>query len=115
MSDATFDPCHNLVIATELNTGRGIDVIPRKAGGTSISQPLWTLAQRVLWELFTRSLIRPYADPTVYELSAYCLTGSDTAPTLDPRLTSSTPPWNPPNLDPRLVAVKSPLTAVACP
>lgn len=114
LSGAAFDPCRNLVIATELKTARGIYVIPRDPGGVPISQSLSTTAQGVFYEPYTRTVIRQFTDQSNFELSAYLIKGTNTAPTLSQRLSSSSLPWNPPVLDPRMVAVKIPPQAVNC-
>ncbi len=112
LSAAAYDPCRDLVIATEVATPskQGIYVIPRTAGGTPTSLTLTTSAQSVFYEPYTTSVIRPFADKSNPQLTAYTLGGDKTTPTLSPR---TTPPWNPPPLDPRLVVVESPANPLA--
>lgn len=114
ISGAAFDPCRNLVIATELDSARGIYVIPRDSSGTPMEKPLTTTLQGVYYEPYTHTVLQQYTDQNSFALNAYLLGGTNVVPSLSQRLSTGTLPWNPPPLDPRVVAVETPLQPVAC-
>jgi hypothetical protein len=113
ISSADFDPCREIILATELLTRRAIFAIPTKAGGTPVAENLATSAQRVVYEPYTKSVIRPFDDASNPEISAYLLEGTDLAPSFAKRSAGGTMPWEPPTgILPGAVVVKKPATPV---
>jgi hypothetical protein len=114
ISAATYDRCLEVVIASELLTAQSIFVIPTTAGGTVHKEPVSSSAQRVAFEPYTRTVIRPFVDNSNPELTAYVLGGTKIAPTLAQRPQPNLP-WAPPAaLIPDIVMTRDPGTA-ACP
>ncbi len=116
ISSADFDPCFEVALATELITDKAVFAIPTRmmggTPGTPAKQAVTTAAQRVVWEPYTRTAIRPFDDNQNRELSAFRLGGTDVAPTLTRRVGD----WMPPtDVRPRVVVTKRPETPVNCP
>lgn len=111
INDADFDACTQTALATELGATPQqtptIFAIPLQSGGTVAQQSLSTPAQRVVFEPFTRTVIRPL-DGGNPEISAFVLGGTETEPTFNRRLANDqTLPWDPPPVEPKIVVVKS--------
>ena len=108
ISSASYDPCIEMVFATELITDQAIFAIPIKQGlamRTPFKQPVNTAAQSAFFEPFTRSVIRPFDDDANREISAFYLQGTEGVPTLQRRIGD----WSPPtDLRPRIVRIKVP-------
>jgi hypothetical protein len=110
ITSAEYDRCLDLVLATESINARAIFAIPLTAGGTVHKQTLATAAQQIIFEPYTRTVIRSFDDAASPELTAYLLEGTTTAPTLRERLSGSGAlSWSPPtDLIPGTILVKSP-------
>jgi len=114
ISAATYDRCLEVVIASELLTAQSIFVIPTVPAGTVHKESVSSSAQRVAFEPYTRTVIRPFVDNSNPELTAYVLGGTKAAPTLTQRPQPSLP-WAPPSaLIPDIVMTRDPGTAT-CP
>lgn len=115
ISDAAFDPCNQVVITGELLKDQSVFVVPTTTGGTVQTISSSTAVQALVFEPFTRSVLRLFDDSANPEITAYLLGGTKTAPALSLRLTGSTPPWSPPTgLRPKVLVVKQPATP-SCP
>ncbi len=115
ISDATYDPCNQVVITGELLKDQSVFIIPTTGGGTNKTVSSSTAVQGLVFEPYSRSVLRLFDDAANPEITAYELTGTATAPNVTVRLPGSTLPWDPPTgLRPKILVVKRPAQPI-CP
>jgi hypothetical protein len=111
VSSAAFDPCSSIGFAGELATARSLYAIPTAAAGTASTTAISQTVNLIVFEPFTRSVIRAFQDPTTPTIDAWTLEGDETTPTLKARPASGKNGWAPPaDINPTLIVVKDPPT-----
>jgi len=104
--DATFDTCRKIVVAAELDTG--LYAIPLQGGDVGHT-PVPSVGNRVIFEPYTKSVLKPLESDVNPELTAYELRVTEGNPEFVQRGSAGALPWNPPtDLIPVQLAVKFP-------
>lgn len=105
-----FDPCRQIVLATENNDARSVFAITTADGGQgTVSQALGHIGGRVLYDQYTKTVFTTFEDASNPTIDAWSLNGTDTAPTFKARPRSGANRWVPDaDVNPLIVAVKTP-------
>jgi hypothetical protein len=107
-----FDPCRELVLATEGIDARALFALPTSAGGTPAKEALAHSGGRVLYEPYTRTVISTFEDASNPSIDAWTLNGTGLLPTFKRRARTGANQWAPPtDLNPGVIAVKTPAGA----
>jgi hypothetical protein len=107
-----FDPCRELVLATEGIEAHAVFALPTSAGGTPAKETLGHSGGRVLYEPYTRTVISTFEDASNPSIDAWTLNGTDLLPTFKKRARTGANQWAPPtDLNPGVIAVKTPAGA----
>lgn len=107
-----FDPCRELVLATEGIEARALFALPTSAGGTPAKEVLTHSGGRVLYDPYTKTVISTFEDASNPSIEAWTLNGTDLLPTFKKRARTGANQWAPPtDLNPGVIAVKTPASA----
>jgi hypothetical protein len=108
----TFDPCRQLVLATENTEVRSVYAITTAdAGLGTATQALGHVGGRVLYDQYTHSVFTTFEDASNPKIDGWILNGTDVAPTFKARGRSGANKWAPDTkLIPSVIAIKTPPT-----
>jgi hypothetical protein len=107
-----FDPCRDLVLATEGIEASALFAFPTSAAGTAAKELLAHSGGRVLYEAYTKTVISTFEDASNPSIDAWTLNGTELLPTFKKRARTGASQWAPPtDLNPGVIAVKTPANA----
>lgn len=102
-----FADCLGQALVIGTNTETAVNAIPVAAAGSGDRGVMQHSGQSVHFEPFTSTVLAPFTQGNGYELTAFELTGTASAPKLTLR---QAPQWTPPSdLRPEIVATRTPL------
>jgi hypothetical protein len=106
-----YDPCRQIVLATETTDARALFAITAaNAGAGTISQALGHPGSRVLYDQYSRTAFTTFEDASNPSIDAWTLNGTDVAPTFKARLRSGARKWAPESdVNPSIIAIKTPV------